>query len=152
MKTTQPLPATETRAALPALTERLRRRSRKVTGQRLAVLDVLRRHAQPLTIKEVFARLDGRNCDLATIYRSIHLLEEMGMVRRFNFGDGGDRFELVPENDQRHHHHLVCIECSAVVRIHECFPAELEERVARANRFKAVTHRLDFFGVCPRCQ
>lgn len=139
-------------AALPALTERLRRRSCKVTGQRLAVLEVLRHHAQPQSIKEVFAQLGRKDCDLATVYRSMHLLEEMGMVRRFNFGDGGDRFELVPEGDERHHHHLVCVECSTVVKIDECFPAELEQRVARTNRFKAVTHRLDFFGVCPRCQ
>ena len=51
-------------------------------------------------------------CDLATIYRSMHLLEKMGMVKRFDFGDGAARFELIGEDDDGHHHHLVCTRCS----------------------------------------
>ena len=74
------------------------------------------------------------------------------MVQRFDFGDGVARFELLPEGDDGHHHHLVCVECTAIVEIEECFPAELQERIARANRFERVTHRLAFFGICPQCQ
>ena len=139
-------------AAMPELAERLRRRSRKVTEPRRAILEILRRHRHPLSIKEVFAELGKKDCDLATVYRSMHLLEEMGMVKRFDFGDGGARFELLEEGDDGHHHHSVCLECSTVVEIEECFPTELQERIAHANGFKRVTHRLEFFGVCPRCQ
>jgi len=137
---------------MPELADRLRRRSRKVTGPRRAILEILRGHPHPLSIKELFAGLGKKDCDLATIYRSMHLLEEMGIVKRFDFGDGGARFELLDEGDDGHHHHLVCIECSRVVEIEECFPTELEQRIARANGFKRVTHRLELFGVCPRCQ
>jgi Fur family transcriptional regulator, ferric uptake regulator len=137
---------------LADLTERLRRRTRKVTGQRLAILQILHRQPRPLSIKEVFTRLGRHGCDLATVYRSMHLLEEAGMVRRFDFGDGLARFKLVAEGDSGHHHHLVCVECTAIVEIEECFPPEWEARIAQANRFKRVTHRLEFFGVCPRCQ
>ena len=136
----------------PELAERLRRRSRKVTGPRRAILRLLRRHPRPLSIREMFDELDRGDCDLATLYRSMHLLEEMGMVKRIHFGSGGARFELLEEGDDGHHHHLVCLECSQVVEIAECFPVELEQRVARRNGFKAVTHKLEFFGVCPRCQ
>jgi len=137
---------------MPELADRLRRRSRKVTGPRRAILKILREHPHPMSIKEVFAELGKQDCDLATVYRSMHLLEEMGMVKRFDFGDGGARFELLEEGDDGHHHHLVCLQCSAVVEIAECFPMELQERIAHANGFKRVTHRLEFFGVCPRCQ
>jgi Fur family ferric uptake transcriptional regulator len=82
----------------------------------------------------------------------MHLLEAMGMVQRFHFGQGGARYELIEEGDDGHHHHLVCVECSAVVEIEDCFPSELEARIATRNGFKAVTHKLEFFGVCPRCQ
>src|SRR5205823_2876986 len=85
------------RAALPELTERLRRRSRKVTGPRQAILQILREHSHPMSNREIFAALPRDDCDLATVYRSIHLLENMGMVKRFEFGDRIARFELIAE-------------------------------------------------------
>ncbi|HTY88394.1 MAG TPA: Fur family transcriptional regulator [Candidatus Acidoferrum sp.] len=138
--------------SLSALTSRLRRQAHKVTGPRQAVLEILRRHPHPLTNREIFAALPPGQCDLATIYRAMHLLEEMGMVKRFDFGDGAARFELVGEGDDGHHHHLVCTRCAEVVEIAECFPGEIERRIAAANGFKNVTHKLEFFGVCPECQ
>jgi Fur family ferric uptake transcriptional regulator len=73
------------------------------------------------------------------------------MVRRFDFGDGTARFELLAEGDDGHHHHLVCTDCSVVVEVDGCFPVELEEALARRHGFTAVTHRLEFFGRCPKC-
>jgi Fur family transcriptional regulator, ferric uptake regulator len=137
---------------MSALTSRLRGQSHKITGPRAAILEILRQHPHPLTNREIQAALPKDECDLATIYRSMHLLEKMGMVKRFDFGDGAARFELVGENDDGHHHHLVCTRCSEVVEIEECFPAEVEKRIATANGFKAVTHKLEFFGICPDCQ
>ena len=137
---------------LSALTGRLRQRARKVTGPRAAILELLRRHPHPLTNRDIFAALPRGQCDLATIYRAMHLLEEMGMVKRFDFGDGAARFELVGEGDDGHHHHLVCTRCAEVIEIAECFPSEIEQRIASANGFKGVTHKLEFFGICPACQ
>ena len=140
------------RQEMSALTGRLRRQSHKITVPRQAILEILRRHAHPLTNREIFAALPKGRCDLATIYRAMHLLEEMGMTKRFDFGDGVARYELLREGDDGHHHHLVCMRCAAVVEVEECFTAELEERIAARNGFKAVTHKLEFFGVCPACQ
>ncbi|HLP77390.1 MAG TPA: Fur family transcriptional regulator [Candidatus Paceibacterota bacterium] len=139
-------------AALPELAERLRRKSQKVTGPRQAILNILREQSHPMSNKEIFAALPKGDCDLATVYRSMHLLEKTGMVKRFDLGDGVGRFELLGENDDGHHHHLVCTRCSGVVEIEECGMHPLEERIAEANGFKAVTHRLEFFGICPNCQ
>ena len=143
---------THKRQALSALKNRLRGQSRKITGPRAAILEVLRRHPHPLTNKEILAEMPAGSCDLATIYRSMHLLEKMGMVKRFDFGDRAARFELVAENDDGHHHHLVCVRCSGVVEIDECFPVQIEKEIAARNGFKDVTHKLEFFGVCPECQ
>ncbi len=137
---------------LEELTQRLRAGSRKVTAPRQAILDVLRRHASPLTNREIHAALGKADCDLATIYRNMHTLEAMGLVKRYDFGDGAARFELVKEGDDGHHHHLICTECAQVVEIEECFSSEVEQRIAQKNGFRAVTHRLEFFGVCPDCQ
>jgi Fur family transcriptional regulator, ferric uptake regulator len=140
------------RQEMSALTGRLRGQSHKITGPRAAILEILRSHPHPLTNREILTALPKGQCDLVTIYRSMHLLEKMGMVKRFDFGDGVSRFELVGENDDGHHHHLVCTKCALVVEIGECFPSEIERRIAAANGFKAVTHKLEFFGLCPDCQ
>lgn len=140
------------RCDLPYLAERLRRDARKFTGPRAAILEALRRQAHPVTTREILSSLADQPCDRATIYRSLHLLEKMNLVRRVHFNDGAARFELVREDDGGHHHHLVCTSCSRVVAIHECFSAEIEKRIAGENGFKAVTHKLEFFGVCPECQ
>jgi Fur family ferric uptake transcriptional regulator len=137
---------------MPELTETLRRKSRKITGQREAILGALRRHPHPMSSKEVQSNLGVGECDLATIYRSLHLLENIGIVKRFDLGDGIARYELVGTDDDGHHHHLVCKGCAEVVEIEDCFPRELEDAIARRNGYTGVTHRLEFFGLCPRCR
>jgi Fur family ferric uptake transcriptional regulator len=151
MSTTHPVhPAS--RPALPSLAARLRRRSRKLTGPRQAILEILRQQAHPMSSKEIFAALPQGLCDLATVYRSLHLLEGLKIVKRFDLGDAIARFELLDEGDDGHHHHLVCTLCAHVVEIQECFMPELERQIGARNGFKAVTHKLEFFGICPDCQ
>ncbi len=147
-------PGSHRQTDLSVLKSRLRGQARKVTGPRAAILEILRKHPHPLTNREILLELQKSRgtCNLATVYRSMHLLEKMGMVKRFDFGDGSSRFELIGENDDGHHHHLVCTKCSEVVEIDECFPREIEKQIAAKNRFKGVTHKLEFFGICPECQ
>jgi Fur family ferric uptake transcriptional regulator len=142
------------RAKRPAsLAERLRMQSRKLTGPRRAILLLLEHQAHPLTIREIHELLPSPECDLATIYRSMHLLEKLQMVQRFDFGDGTGRYELIRENARgHHHHHLICKDCARIVEIEECFPAELEQKIASGNGFTRISHKLEFFGICPECQ
>jgi len=139
------------RAAAP-IAERLRAESRKITGPRRAIIGALEEQAHPLTIREIHGRIGKAGCDLATIYRSMHMLEKMGIVQRFDFGDSIARYELVRHEADEHHHHLICTDCAKVVEIEECFPAELERRIASGNGFARIRHKLEFFGVCPDCQ
>ena len=132
--------------------ERLRAKSRKLTGPRRAIIAALEREAHPLTIREIHALVGPAECDLATIYRSMHLLEKMHLVQRFDFGDSVARYELIRDHTHDHHHHLICKDCARVVEIDDCFPAELEEKIAAGNGFTGITHKLEFFGVCPDCQ
>lgn len=131
---------------------RLRQESRRLTGPRRAILQVLGEKAQPLTNKEIFQALPKGHCDLATIYRSVQMLERLGLVKRFDFGDGTARFALLAEGCDGHRHHLVCTQCRRMVEVGECIVRELEAQVAAHSSFKSVTHRLEFFGICPACQ
>lgn len=140
------------RPGLPELAACLKRQSRKLTEPRQAILEILRRQAHPMAIKEIFAALPSGFCDLATVYRSMHLLERLAIVKRYDLGGGSARFELLPHGDDGHHHHLVCTRCAGVVEIEGCAMGDLEQRLAEQNGFAAVTHRLEFFGICPDCQ
>jgi len=136
----------------PDLTERLRRGARRVTGARQAILKVLEHHPHPLSRKEIFETLRPGRCDLATVYRSLQMLEDLGLVRRYDFGDGVARFEVSRDGPSGHHHHLVCTRCSTIVELPECLAREWETRIAEQSGFENVTHRLEFFGTCPACQ
>lgn len=136
---------------LTDLTNRLRRDDHRVTGPRQWILDVLRKEPHPLSARELHERLQG-SCNLATVYRSLKLLETKQMVKRFDFGDHTTRFELVGDHDDGHHHHLICRECRTVVEIEDCFPHTLEDRIAARHGFRNVSHQLEFFGLCPSCQ
>lgn len=138
--------------SLAELGARLRRGDRRLTGPRQAVLAVLRDAPHPLSSKEIHAALPTRECDLATVYRSLHVLEKLNMVQRFDLGDGVARFELQSPDGHDHHHHLVCRRCAAIVELEECDLDEFQRRVAARSGFALVSHRLEFFGLCPRCQ
>jgi Fe2+ or Zn2+ uptake regulation protein len=137
---------------LSDLADRLRRRARRVTAPRQAILGLLRCQDHPLSCREVFGGLPTGSCDLATVYRSLRMLEGLQLVKRFELGDGLARFELVRPGHDGHHHHLVCTGCSQVVELDECFPAELEKGIAARNGYRPITHKLEFFGLCPQCQ
>lgn len=136
---------------LPEIADRLRQGDRKITAPRQAILNILRQECHPLTCKEIHSRLPKGDCNLATIYRSLHLLEDMGLVKRFDFGDNTARFELMTEDGLCHHHHLICTRCAAITEIEACFPKELEEQIARDHGFQEISHKLEFFGLCRQC-
>lgn len=139
--------------SLADLTAHLRHRSRRVTGARQAILEFLRNERRPLSAREILESLPSSKCDLVTVYRSLGMLQELGLVQRFDFGDGVARFELIGEHGHgQHHHHLVCRQCSRVVELEDCFPVEWEQAIAERNGFSGVTHRLEFFGLCPACR
>lgn len=139
-------------AQLFELTEQLRRCSCKVTGARQAILKLLRQQTRPLSNKEVLATLPHGEADLATIYRFMHLLVKLGMVKAYDLGDGITRYELLSQGDDGHHHHLVCVRCATVRKISECVSTSWEQALSEQTGFKEITHKLEFHGICPDCQ
>jgi Fur family ferric uptake transcriptional regulator len=133
--------------------ERLRSQAGRVTRSRRGVIEALVRLQRPSTPREIADAVGEGSCDLATVYRSMALFEKLGMVHRIDLGDGLARFEIA-DNDPHghHHHHLVCRECERIIQLDDCILAEMETRLSRHYGFKQITHRLEFFGVCPDCQ
>lgn len=139
------------RGNLSEWTDRLQSAGHKLTKPRRAVLELLHHQKHPITNRDVHAELSAE-CDLASIYRTMHLLMEMSLVQQFDFGDGVARFELVSPEGDSHHHHMICTQCLTVVEVDHCFSDPLSETLAKHTGFKEITHKLEFFGLCPDCQ
>ena len=139
------------RGTLSDWNERLKSAGYKLTKPRLAVLKNLHQQPHPITNREIHLEI-SEECDLASIYRTIHLLLEINLVQQFDFGDGVARFELISPEGLSHHHHMICTVCSTVVEVNHCFPESLIEVLAKHTGFNRITHKLEFFGVCPCCQ
>jgi len=123
-------------APVPDWMERLRSQAGRVTRSRRVVLETLEQLRRPSTPKEIE--------DAAS--------EGGGLVRRVDFGDGLARFEIADADPNgHHHHHLVCRACGRIVRLDDCILAEMDARLADRYGFKQISHRLEFFGICPKC-
>jgi Fur family peroxide stress response transcriptional regulator len=86
---------------------------------------------------------------LATVYKTVTLLKEMGEVLELGFGDGGNRYD---GNNPHPHPHLVCDNCGEIVDLEVRVLSEIPAQVKEETGYEIVSHRLDFFGICPRCQ
>jgi Fe2+ or Zn2+ uptake regulation protein len=136
-------------AQFEAALQTLRANQHRVTEPRKAMLRILTSEHGPFTAEEVHRRLPEGSCDLVTVYRSLTAMEEIDVVRRCDFGDGSYRYEI--NTGEHHHHHIICRSCHGVATLDVCVADSLE-RLARQMGYTKVTHTLEIFGICPKCQ
>lgn len=84
-----------------------------------------------------------------TVYRTLELLSELGVIRPVYQGTGAAHYILMEDG---HHHHLVCAGCDCVIEFEECVLAEIEKLVSARFNFQIHSHLLEFYGVCVNCQ
>lgn len=135
----------------------LKEKGLKVTAQRLAVLEaVASRPEEHLAAEEIFTLVKASCPDigLATVYRTIQLLNELNLIDRISFDDGFVRYEIgsAPDREQRHHHHhLICRKCGRVFSFQEDLLEELEAKIAATTGFAIVNHEVKLYGYCKEC-
>lgn len=134
----------------------LEKNSYRLTPQREAVVDVLIANADDhLSAEEVFMHTKKLYAEigLATIYRNLELLETLGIIHRFEYGDGQSRYEIrLSEDEEHYHHHLICRNCGAIGEYKDDLLEAIENRIATETGFKVTDHCLRFFGLCSACQ
>ena len=123
----------------------------RVTEPRKAVLDVLAEGHQHLSHAEILERARAKYPDLsrATVYRTLELLVEGGMVHATFMGDANQRF-IVPVAG--HHHHLVCHQCGDVQDFNECHFGPALTTVSQQMGFTIDSHLVELYGRCANCQ
>ncbi|KAA3502695.1 MULTISPECIES: Fur family transcriptional regulator [Rhizobium/Agrobacterium group] len=121
-------------------------RGMRMTDQRRVIARVLQESADHPDVEELYHRssaVDPR-ISISTVYRTVKLFEDAGIIERHDFRDGRSRYETVPEE---HHDHLIDLKNSVVIEFHSAEIEALQEKIAREHGFKLVDHRLELYGV-----
>ena len=118
----------------------------KMTGQRRIIARVLSDAADHPDVEEVHRRAtkEDASISIATVYRTVRLFEDAGILERLDFGDGRARYE---EASDDHHDHLIDIQSGRVIEFHNAAIEALQEKIAAELGFRLVGHKLELYGV-----
>ncbi len=130
----------------------LRRAGHRSSGPRMAIVDTIGRHGCLLTAREIADRLrgEGRDIGVATVYRSLELLEGLGLLHRVDTGEGVSRYEPAHPSGE-HHHHLICNRCGRVSAFEDAGLERSVQRMARRLTFRVEGHDVALRGTCSAC-
>jgi Fur family peroxide stress response transcriptional regulator len=138
-------------ARLDELIAKLKVRGYRLTPQRIAILKILAASTGHPSVYQVYdsVKADFPTTSLATVYKTVTLLKEMGEILELGFGNDGNRYD---GNKPYPHPHLVCVKCKKIIDPEVVALGELSQQVAQMTGFQITGHRLDFYGICPQCQ
>ena len=136
---------------MDTMINKLKERDFRITPQRLAVLRILAESEGHPSVEDIFRQVKPifPTTSLATIYKTVNLLKNIGEVVELDFSEESNRYD---GNRPYPHPHLICTKCKTVVDPDMATISDLSEELAKKTGYEIVTHRLDFFGICPRCQ
>jgi Fur family ferric uptake transcriptional regulator len=118
----------------------------RMTGQRRVIARVLSESHDHPDAEELHRRAAAidPHISIATVYRTVRLLDEAGILERHDFRDGRSRFEEMPDE---HHDHLIDVQSGKVIEFHNDQIEELQRQVAEKLGYKLVDHRLELYAV-----
>jgi Fur family transcriptional regulator, ferric uptake regulator len=129
-----------------SLEDRCAERGMRMTEQRRVIARILDGAEDHPDVEELYRRsvkVDAR-ISISTVYRTVKMLEDVGMIERHDFREGRARYETVPEE---HHDHLIDLKTGTVIEFHSKEIEALQERIAREHGFRLVDHRLELYGI-----
>ena len=132
--------------ALKSLEALCAERGMRMTEQRRVIARILEESDDHPDVEELYRRsskIDAK-ISISTVYRTVKLFEDAGIIERHDFRDGRSRYETVPEE---HHDHLIDLKTGTVVEFHSPEIEALQERIAREHGFRLIGHRLELYGI-----
>lgn len=130
--------------------DQLRAAGYKITSSRSAVLDVIAQEGEHLNPAEILehARSIHPKLGRATVYRTLELLTELGVVRPIYVGENGPNYIRA----QGGHHHMVCSCCGQVIDFDQCVAGSMVDELMERYGFEVQSHLLEFYGLCAACR
>jgi Fur family ferric uptake transcriptional regulator len=131
----------------------LRRAGHRASAPRAAVLELIGRQDCVLSAREIAEELraGGREVGVATVYRTLELLEGMRLLQRLDVGDGSARYEPALPGGEHHHHHLVCDRCGKVTPFEDPRLERAIDELGERLDYAVAGHDVVLRGECPGC-
>jgi Fur family ferric uptake transcriptional regulator len=138
-----------TKTGLKDLT--LKKRRLRVTNQRALILEIIRQGRGHLDADEIYRRVLKRQprINLSTVYRTLRLFKELGLVEEVHFDDEHHHYETKPTSE---HHHLVCLGCGRIVEYRYSLTRYVKMNVPAAKDFEIVGTEIRIKGYCSECR
>lgn len=132
------------------LVEKLRLRSCRITPQRLAILQTLASSCCHPSVEQIFEKVkrDFPTTSIATVYKTVSLLKEMGELIEFSFGDGSNHYD---GRDPSPHPHFICRSCHRIEDIEIPELAYIGRHLATCGDYRIDAYQLNCWGLCPAC-
>ena len=136
---------------LESMLTKLREHKFRITPQRIAVLKILALSDGHPSVEQIFEQVkrDFPSTSLATVYKTVTLLKELNEVMELGFPEGSNRYD---GNRPYSHPHLICTKCRKIIDPDLESLEEVTQELTLETGFQIISHRLDFFGICPDCQ
>jgi len=128
----------------------LKEKGYKVTPQRIAVYDILKNTKEHPSVDMLYSKLQPvyPTMSLATVYESLEVFKELGLVQELNVGE--DKFRYDANVNQ--HPHITCINCGKVEDVYDEMLFDLADQVQKKTGYQLTNQQLYFFGYCPSCK
>ena len=122
----------------------------KRSKQRDRIFELLKSTQTHPTASWIYDQLKKEisNLSLGTVYRNLNVLTEQGLIRKFDFGSTFDRYDA----DISQHYHFSCERCGSFVDLETPIDEGLNKQVEKTTKFKIKSHRIEFYGLCYKCQ
>ena len=132
------------------ITSKLTEQGYRLTPQRMMILSAIEHSHDHISADEIYTQVVAKypHVNISTVYRTLELLKELGLVTETNLGEGRVRYHPA---DKGRHHHLVCQECGAIIDLDESVLASLKSALLREYKFDADLRHLAIFGHCVKC-
>ena len=136
---------------LAQMVKLLREKGHRLTPQRVALLKIIARSDGHPSAEQLYERLkpDFPTTSLATIYKTLSLLKDMGEVLELSLAHVGCRYD---GNKPYPHPHIICTGCGQILDPEFAALMEITQEMARQTGYQITHHQLNFFGLCPKCQ
>jgi Fur family peroxide stress response transcriptional regulator len=123
----------------------------RITPQRVAILRIFLSSQDHPSVEQVYAQVkaDFPSTSLATVYKTVNLLKEVGEILEIGFADGGNRYD---GNKPYPHPHLICTKCKKIMDSEVDLIDQITSDLEKTSGYRIVSHQIEFFGICPACQ
>jgi Fur family peroxide stress response transcriptional regulator len=141
----------DSNSRLDELVSGVRSQGHRLTPQRMAVLSILAESRAHPSVQTIYQQVkcDFPMTSLATVYKTITMLKEMGEVLELGFSDDSSRYD---GRKPTPHPHLICVHCKKIVDWESNALTDLAWQVAEQSGYRMLGHRVDLLGLCPDCQ